>query len=86
MASEFDLAVVVAAAVVAAGRKSDEVDYIAVVARDGNVLRGLMILVRIVVAVQVRIGRLLLCQQSTSICWWESKRTRIKIIPLPTHT
>jgi len=69
MENEFDLAVVVVAAVVAAGRKSDEVDYIAVAEMDGNVLRGLMILVRIVVAVQVRIGQLLLCQQLISFSW-----------------
>ena len=40
MENEFDLAVVVVAAAAAAGRKSDEVDYIAVAARGGNVLRG----------------------------------------------
>lgn len=68
MENGFDLAVVAVVAA-AAGRKSDEVDYIAVVEMDGNVPRGLMILVRIVVAVQVRIGQLLLCQQLISFSW-----------------
>jgi hypothetical protein len=59
MENEFDL--VVAAAVAVAERKSDGVDYIVVaVEKDGNVLRGLMILGRTVVGDLVRIEQLLL--------------------------
>jgi hypothetical protein len=63
----FDLVVVAAAAVavLVVGRKSDEVDYIAI--EDGNgVLRGLTIRARKDVA-DLRIGRLLLVSSAFTV-------------------